>query len=193
MAVAAPKFGNDIDEVDYLLRDLAKFTSGVLMGEKNIFGQPFAVSRNGQAWHYFVGKRMGASTNGRRDGEPLADGSLSPSQGMDTKGPTAVLNSAIKADFKESEQAVFNQKFPGQLLKSPEVREKLIDFTETFFNRGGSYIQYNILDAKTLIEAKKHPEQYKDLVVRVGGFSAFFVTLTDEVQDELIRRTEQRL
>jgi formate C-acetyltransferase len=190
MCLAAPKFGNDIPEVDQLVRDLAKFTAGVIFSEKNIFGYPYAINRNGQAWHFQTGKKMGALPCGRKAWQPLADGSLSPMQGMDRNGPTAVIKSALRADFKESTGGILNMAFPAPLFQNTEVREKIIDFIETFLGEGGTYIQFNILNKKTLVEAKKHPEKYKDLVVRVGGFSAYFVTLSPEVQDELIRRSE---
>jgi formate C-acetyltransferase len=194
MCLAAPKYGNDIDEADEMLRDVAKFTGHVIMGEKNMFGYPYVVNRNGQAWHFMAGKRLAALPNGRKRGEPLADGSLSPMQGMDTNGPTALLNSALKADFKgESLAAVMTLSLPAGLVQSDEIREKVIDLTEAYLGHDGLYIQYNILDKNALLEAKKHPERYRDLLVRVGGYSAYFVQLSPEIQDEIIRRTEQNL
>ncbi len=124
----------------------------------------------------------------------MVDGSLSPMRGMDRNGPTAVLNSALKADFKkESLAGIITLKLPTMLLRNIQVREKVVDLTNTFFNNGGTYIQYNILDRKALLEAKKNPEKYRDLVVRVGGYSAYFVHLSPEIQDEIILRTEQDL
>ena len=136
---------------------------------------------------------MGASADGRKAGKPLADASLSPTQGADTNGPTAVCNSALKADFTEARTAVLNQKFPLALFRDEAFAGRVADFTETFFREGGLHIQYNILDAATLRKAKEHPEQYKDLIVRVAGYSAYFVLLAPEVQDEIIARTEQTL
>lgn len=190
---SAPKYGNDIDEVDRMVGDVAKFSASVITSEKNIFGEHYQVTRDGMAWHFMAGKRMAALPNGRKAGEPLADGSLSATQGMDTNGPTALINSALKADFEESAVAVLNVKFPAPLLRSLEMRDKVASLTESYFRRGGSYIQYNILDAEALRQAKLHPEKYRDLVVRVGGFSAYFVALSPEVQDELIKRSEQSL
>jgi pyruvate-formate lyase len=141
-------------------------------------------------WHYYGGKGVCALANGRKSGTPLADASLSPTQGADTNGPTAVCNSALKAAF-ESKTAVLNQKFPLSMFKTEGFAEKLADFTETFFRNGGLHIQYNLLDAETLRKAKKRPEEYKDLIVRVAGYSAYFVLLAPEVQDEIIARTEQ--
>ncbi|MBI4331665.1 MAG: hypothetical protein HY673_10335 [Chloroflexi bacterium] len=193
LCLAAPKYGNDNDEADLTLRDVARYSAGVIMSEKNIFGKPYAITRNGQAWHYMAGKKLAALPNGRKAGEALTDGSLSATPGMDRNGPTALLNSALKADFKESVSSVLNLKFPALLLQSSELRDKVAVLTESYFRRGGSYIQYNILDAAALREAKRHPEKYRDLIVRVGGYSAYFVNLSPEVQDELIQRTEHSL
>lgn len=192
--LAAPKYGNDQDEADLMVREVARFTGGVIQSERNIFGFPYAINRNGQAWHYFAGKRLAALPNGRKAGQPLADGSLSPMQGMDSKGLTALLGSALKADFKDDSMfGILNVKLPGALVASKETREKLIDVVTSYFRAGGTYIQFNVLDAGLLREAKRNPEQYRDLVVRVGGYSAYFVNLSPEVQDEIIARTEHSL
>ncbi|MBI4331661.1 MAG: hypothetical protein HY673_10315 [Chloroflexi bacterium] len=193
LCLAAPKYGNDLDEADLMVRDAAKFSADVVKSEKNTFGGPYVINRNGQAWHYMAGKKLAALPNGRRKAEPLADGSLSATQGMDGNGPTALLNSALKADFKEADASVLTVKFPAPLLRGIELRDKVAGLTESFFKRGGSYIQYNILDAESLREARRHPEKYRDLIVRVGGYSAYFVNLSPEVQEELIQRTEHSL
>ncbi len=191
MCLRAPKYGNEDAEADQMLCRLAKFYAGVTQSVNNIFGYPYAVTRNGQGWHYMAGKKLAALPNGRKSGEILPDGSLSPMQGMDKKGPTAVLNSALAADFKEGMAAIMTMQFPGSLAASPKTREKMITLLKSFFERGGSYLQFNLLDAKALKDAKLHPENYRDLVVRVGGYSAFFVTLSPEIQDEIIARTQQ--
>jgi len=193
MCLDAPKYGNDIDEADLMVRDIGKVIPRLLESERTPFGSRYTVIRQGLTWHYYGGKGVGALANGRKAGLPLADASLSPTQGADTNGPTAVCNSALKADFSDAKTAVLNQKFPLSLFKSEGFAEKLADFTETFFRNGGLHIQYNLLDAETLRKAKKHPEQYKDLIVRVAGYSAYFVLLAPEVQDEIIARTEQTL
>ncbi len=193
LCLAAPKYGNDTDEPDLMARDVAKFSAEVITSEKNVFGQPYAINRNGSAWHYMAGSRLAALPNGRKAGEALADGSLSAMQGMDRNGPTALLNSALKADHKESTASVLTLKFPAPFLTSVELRDKVAGLTENFLKRGGNYIQYNILDAKILRDAKRNPETHRDLIVRVGGYSAYFVNLSAEVQDELIERTEHSL
>ncbi|MBI2910140.1 MAG: hypothetical protein HYX92_21065 [Chloroflexi bacterium] len=193
MCLAAPKYGNDIDEADYVLRDVAKFSGKFVTTQKNCFGYPHSVNRNGVSWHYSGGKGVGAFPNGRKARAPFADGSLSPMNGMDRNGPTAVLNSAIKADFTEAMVGILNQKFPLTVVQNPETMQKIAALTRTFIGNGGLHVQFNFIDKKVLLEAKKHPEKHKDLVVRVAGYSAYFVNLTPEVQDEIISRTEQSL
>ncbi len=193
MCLDTPKYGNDIDEADYMVREVGKIIPRLIEPERTPFGSKFTIIRQGLTWHYYGGKGVGATANGRKAGTPLADASLSPTQGADTNGPTAVCNSALKADFSDAKTAVLNQKFPLSLFNNPMFADKLADFTETFLRNGGLHIQYNLLDADTLREAKKHPEQYKDLIVRVAGYSAYFVLLAPEVQDEIIARTEQTL
>lgn len=194
MCLAAPKYGNDNDEADRMVRDVGKLSASIIVSEKSVFGLPYAINRNGQAWHLSAGKKLGALPNGRKSGEVLTDGSLSATQGADRNGITALLNSALKADFNEdSIQAILNVKFPATLLQTAEIRDKVVGLTQSFLERGGSYIQYNVVDAKALAEARRNPEKYRDLVVRVGGYSAYFVNLSPQLQDEIIRRTEQSL
>jgi pyruvate formate-lyase/glycerol dehydratase family glycyl radical enzyme len=191
MCLAAPKFGNDIDEADLMVRDVGKFSSSVIMSYKNPFDIPCKISREGLSWHYFGGLGVGALPNGRKSREPLNDGSISPMRGMDKLGPTGVIRSALKAGFKESYASCLNQKFSGTVMQSPESREKLAILTDTFFRNGGQHIQYNMVDTEELLDAKVHPEKHRDLVVRVGGFSAYFVMLSPEIQDDIIYRSEQ--
>ncbi|MFC2025058.1 glycine radical domain-containing protein, partial [Chloroflexota bacterium] len=193
MCLAAPKFGNAIEEVDKLVGDSGKLMGEVVSRYKNPLGGPYSINRTGVAWHYYGGKGVGALPDGRKAGEPLDDGSLSPMRGTDKNGVTAVLRSAINAEFKEARASVLNQKFPQALMQSPEAMDKLASLTQTFLTSGGSHIQYNIQDQKVLLDARKHPERYKELVVRVAGYSAYWVYLTPEIQDEVISRTEQSL
>jgi formate C-acetyltransferase len=191
MCLAAPKFGNDIDEADLMVRDVGTFSGSVIMSYKNPFDVPCKISREGLSWHYFGGLGVGALPNGRKSREPLNDGSISPMRGMDKLGPTGVLRSALKAGFKESYASCLNQKFSATVMQSPESREKLAVLTDTFFRNGGQHIQYNMVDTAELLDAKAHPEKHRDLVVRVGGFSAYFVMLSPEIQDDIIYRSEQ--
>jgi pyruvate-formate lyase len=191
MCLAAPKFGNDIDEADLMVRDVGQFSGSVIRAYKNPFDVPCKISREGLSWHYFGGLGVGALPNGRKSKEPLNDGSISPMRGMDRLGPTGVLRSVLKAGFEESYASCLNQKFSWTIMQSPESREKLAVLTDTFFRNGGQHIQYNMVDTDELRDAKIHPEKHKNLVVRVGGFSAYFVMLSPEIQDDIIYRSEQ--
>jgi len=191
MCLAAPKFGNDIDEADLMVREVGKFSGSVIMAYKNPFDVPCKISREGLSWHYFGGLGVGALPDGRKSKEPLNDGSISPMRGMDKLGPTAVIRSALKAGFNESYASCLNQKFSNTVMQSPESREKLAILTDTFFRNGGQHIQYNMVDTEELLDAKVHPEKHRDLVVRVGGFSAYFVMLSPEIQDDIIYRSTQ--
>lgn len=190
LCLAAPKYGQEIDEADCLVRDVGKFTAGIIKSAKNIWGYPFAIARDGHSWHFANGKKLAALPSGRKAREPLPDGSLSPMSGIETKGPTAVLNSALKADFSEAANGILNLKFPGFLFKNKGSADRLIDLIEVFFRAGGNYIQFNILDKELLLEAIRHPELHRDLLVRVGGYSAYFVQLSPEIQNEIIQRAE---
>ncbi len=193
MCLAAPKYGNDIDEVDSLANYLGNFGGSVIGSDKTPDGIPFSVERPGVSWHYVAGMMVKALPNGRNAGEPLNDGTLSPMRGQDRNGPTAVFRSVLKAGLKESLYNVLNQKFSLTAIQSPESMEKLGRLTETYLKNGGLHVQYNLLDAQTLLDAQENPEMHKDLIVRVGGFSAYFIQLTKEVQDDIIGRTEQGL
>jgi pyruvate-formate lyase len=191
MCLAAPKFGNDIDEADLMVREVGKFSGSVIMSYKNPFDVPCKISREGLSWHYFGGLGVGALPDGRKAKEPLNDGSISPMRGMDKEGPTGVIRSVLKAGFKESYASCLNQKFSGTVMQSPESREKLGILIDTFFRNGGQHIQFNMVDTEELLDAKAHPEKHRDLVVRVGGFSAYFVMLSPEIQDDIIYRSTQ--
>jgi len=191
MCLAAPKFGNDIDEADLMVREIGIFSGSVIMSYKNPFDVPCKISREGLSWHYFGGLGVGALPNGRKSKEPLNDGSISPMRGMDKLGPTGVIRSVLKAGFKESYASCLNQKFSGTVMQSQESREKLGILIDTFFRNGGQHIQFNMVDTEELLDAKVHPEKHRDLVVRVGGFSAYFVMLSPEIQDDIIYRSTQ--
>jgi len=193
MCLAAPKYGNDIDEADLMVREVGVFTGGVIQAHDNSPDRPFQPIREGLSWHYYGGLGVGALANGRKAKEPLDDASMSPMRGMDKAGPTAVLRSALKARFHESYASALNQKFSSAIAQSPESRSKLVTLTDTFLRQGGQHIQYNLLDTQELLDAKAHPENHRDLIVRVGGFSAYFVQLSPEIQDDVIGRSEQGL
>ncbi len=194
MCLAAPKFGNDIDEADYMV-SLISDRSAAYIRAKRIpsFSHGSIIVRDGLSWHLAAGLGVGALPDGRHAFEPLDDGSFSPMGGADTNGPTAVMRSVLKAEQKDAGASVLNQKFSASLLQSEENREKLAKYTDTFLRNGGSHIQYNIVDSAELKEAQVKPEGYSDLVVRIGGFSAYFTQLSEGIQNDVIVRSEQSL
>lgn len=194
MCLAMPKFGNDIAEVDDLVGIVGEMSAKVVSNSvKKIIPEYIeqGVYRAGLSWHQYGGAGVGALPNGRHKGEPLYDGSFSPMAGMDTHGPTAMFNSVFRAKFPEANTTVLNQKFSGSIMQSKGNQEKLTTLTEAFLDNGGQYIQYNILDPEELRDAQVHPDKHRDLLVRVGGFNAYFVTLTPPVQEEIITRSMQ--
>ncbi|MBI4518131.1 MAG: hypothetical protein HY699_20200 [Deltaproteobacteria bacterium] len=191
--LAAPKYGNDEDEPDSLHVKMWKYTIDKCQSYRDGFGRRFTMFRQGAAWSTWAGKATGALPNGRKAGTSLADASASPQQGCDVKGPTATMNSVTKLDNMFIEGPLLNMKFAPGMLKKKEGAHKFAELMGTYFDKGGFHVQFNILDKATLLEAKKHPEQYRNLVVRVAGYSAFWVELTPAVQDEIISRTEQVL
>lgn len=194
MLKAAPKYGNDDDYVDELFGDLSLWLQDRIAQELNPFGSKLWSGRSGATIHVVFGSLTGALPNGRRAGEPLADGFLSPAQGVDIKGPTAVFNSASKVNHVEnSNAALMNMKFERKLFEKRENIIKLSALLETFFKRGGFHVQINFIDPDTLIKAQESPEKYSNLMVRVAGYSAFFVDLTRNVQNEIIARTSQQI
>ena len=190
---AQPKYGNDIDEVDDLVAELWSHDTDLFMDRKDIFGRHYIVYRQGSSVAAAAGKLTGALPNGRKAGEWLSDASLSPVQQADQKGPTAVINSVTKLDFKHMDGTLLNMKLCPSLVDKPGGMIKFRQLVETYFDKGGQEIQFNILDKNTLLNAQKKPENYRDLVVRVAGYSAFWVDLEQQVQDEIIRRTEHAM
>jgi len=193
LCLGQPKFGNDIDEVDLLVKKISEDSQRIIRSYDNSPFRNYMIAREGLAWHYFGGLGVGALPNGRKALEPLNDGSISPMRGADKQGPTAVLRSALKAGFKESHASVLNQKFSASILGSNESIDKLAAYTNAFMSNGGSHIQYNMVDTNELRDAKIHPENHRDLVVRIGGFSAYFTQLSPDIQDDVIDRSEHNL
>jgi formate C-acetyltransferase len=191
LCLRQPKYGNDIPEVDSLVRRISEDSARIIRSYDNSPFRQLMISREGLAWHYFGGLGAGALPNGRKALEPLNDGSLSPMRGADRSGPTAVLRSACTAQYSDvSYASVLNQKFSASLLGSSGSIEKLIAYTNAYMASGGSHIQYNIIDSEELKAAKSSPEEHKDLIVRIGGFSAYFVQLSPEIQGDVIYRSE---
>ncbi len=191
LLLAAPKYGNDIDEVDRLAGELGALGGEVFRAHIMPNGKPIGIERPGVSWHYFAGKLTDALPNGRRAKEPLNDATLSPMRGQDRHGPTGVFRSVFKAGFRESLYNVLNQRISPSAVNSRESMGKLCHLTRSYMQHGGIHVQYNIVDTETMRRAQEKPDEHKDLVVRIGGFSAYFVQLTKEVQDDVIMRNEQ--
>ncbi len=193
MCKECPKFGNDDDYVDSIAVDMWETYSQIARSFNSVFDShviPTAISITA---HAPGGALCGATPDGRYAGETFADGSLSPVQGMDKNGPTAVLRSAMKIDQDKFMATLLNMKFHPSALKDESDLEKLANMIKAYFANKGKHIQFNVVDRETLIKAKKDKEKYRDLIVRVAGYSAYFVTLTPKVQDEIIARTEQTI
>ncbi|MDR2354798.1 MAG: hypothetical protein LBE16_01245, partial [Clostridiales Family XIII bacterium] len=191
LCLKQPKYGNDTGEVEALVRRISEDSARIIRSYDNAPFRNFIISREGLAWHYYGGLGVGALPNGRKAFEPLNDGALSPMRGMDKNGPTAVLRSACTAHFQDvSYASVLNQKFSSSILGSPDGIDKLIAYTNAYMASGGSHIQFNIIDSDELKRAKTRPAEYGDLIVRIGGFSAYFVQLSPAIQDDVIYRSE---
>ena len=191
LCLRQPKYGNDIAEADEMVKRISDRSAEIIYSYNNAPFRNMIISREGLAWHYFGGLGAGALPNGRPALEPLNDGSLSPMRGADKNGPTAVLHSAMASGYsKVCCSAVLNQKFKSSLLGSEANIDKLVAYTNAFMHAGGTHIQYNIIDTDELKDAKEHPEEYGDLIVRIGGFSAYFVQLSKGIQDDVIYRSE---
>ncbi len=186
-----PKFGNDIPEVDAFARDVAYTYTKPLEKYKNPRGGMFQAGLYPVSANVPLGAQTGATPDGRLAYQPVADG-VSPSAGKDVNGPTAAANSVSRLDhYIASNGTLFNQKFHPSALSGREGLEKFVGLIQAYFDQKGSHMQFNVVSRETLIDAQKHPEQYKHLVVRVAGYSALFTTLSKSLQDDIIRRTEQ--
>jgi len=186
--LAAPKYGNDEDYADDIASDLIAFTEREHRKYHTLYSilshGTLSISNNTP-----FGQLLGASANGRKAWKPLSDG-ISPTQGADYKGPTAIIKSVSKmANDNMNIGMVHNFKLVPGLLDTAEGEQGLITLMRTASILGNGEMQFNYLDNKTMLEAQKNPKDYRDLVVRVAGYSAFFVELCKDVQDEIISRT----
>ncbi|MBE6088819.1 MAG: glycyl radical protein [Clostridium beijerinckii] len=196
----APKYGNDDDYIDLLLREAYEIYIDEIKKYKNTrygrgpIGGCYYAGTSSISANVPQGAGTLATPDGRKAGEPLAEG-CSPSHAMDKNGPTAVFKSVSKLPTHDITGGVLlNQKVTPQMLSKESDREKLILLIRTFFNRlEGFHVQYNVVSRDTLLDAQKHPEEHRDLIVRVAGYSAFFNVLSKQTQDDIIERTEQVL
>ena len=194
LLLSAPKYGNDDNYVDNVVRDLYDWICDMLDEIDAPYGAKYVNAPHSLSFHGAMGARVGALPSGRLAGVSLADGAVSPSQGSDLKGPTAVINSAGKINHIPIFGTLFNIKFHPSALKNKEDLRKFIALIRTYLvDYEGKHIQFNVIDKKTLLDAREHPENYRNLIVRVAGYSAFWVELNTKIQNELIERTEHTM
>jgi len=184
-----PKYGNDDDYADRVMVSVFEAYHAAVDGRPNMRGGRYRINLLPTTVHIYFGRVTGALPDGRRAGEPLSEG-VSPVQGADRHGPTAVIKSVAKMDHLRTGGTLLNQKFTPQLVATEEGLTKLRHLVRSYFKLDGHHIQFNVVTAETLREARKHPERYRDLIVRVAGYSDYFVDLGPELQEEIIRRTE---
>jgi pyruvate formate-lyase/glycerol dehydratase family glycyl radical enzyme len=186
-----PKYGNDDDYADDVMVAVFETYFNAIDGRENTRGGINRINLLPTTCHVYFGSVMGASPDGRKAGKPLSEG-ISPVQGADRCGPTAVINSVAKMDHVRTGGTLLNQKFTPQLLEADEGLNRLVHLVRAFFKLDGHHIQFNVVDAATLRAAQKNPQEYRDLIVRVAGYSDYFCDLSEVLQEEIIARTEHQ-
>jgi formate C-acetyltransferase len=184
-----PRYGNDDPAADLMLRAVFDAVYDAVEGRPNTRGGEFHVNYLSTTCHVYFGSKVGATPDGRRALEPVSEG-ISPVQGTDRAGPTAVMRSAAALDHARTGGTLLNQKFAPEALQGQADLDKLAAVVRTYFALGGHHIQFNVVTADTLRAAQRDPEKHRDLIVRVAGYSDYFCDLTRALQDEIISRTE---
>ncbi|GAG14082.1 unnamed protein product, partial [marine sediment metagenome] len=184
-----PKYGNDDNYADEIMQSVFELYYDAVNGRPNTKGGFYRINLLPTTVHIYFGKVVGATPNGRKASEPLSEG-ISPTQSADRNGPTAVIKSAAKIDHARTGGTLLNQKFTPQLLADEDGINKLVSLIRSYFSLGGHHIQLNVVTADTLRTAQKNPEKYRDLIVRVAGYSDYFCDLNPDLQNEIITRTE---
>jgi formate C-acetyltransferase len=184
----APKYGNDDERADHILEQVFQAFHRAVTERPNTRGGVYRINLLPTTCHVYFGEVCGAMPDGRKKGLPLSEG-ISPVQGADCCGPTAVLKSAARIDHLKTGGTLLNQKFLPDFLESDKGRKTLVHLVRSYFKMDGHHIQFNVVDEITLRKAQKHPEAYQDLIVRVAGYSDYFVNLTPALQEEIINRT----
>lgn len=187
-----PKYGNDDDYADDILMQIFDLYFSAIDGRANAKGGKFRINLLPTTCHVYFGSVCCATPDGRYAGKPLSEG-ISPVQGADRKGPSAVVKSAAKIDHLRTGGTLLNQKITPEIMKDENGIEKVLHLIKAYFKMDGHHIQFNVVDAETLRKAQEDPENYRDLIVRVAGYSDYFVNLGSDLQEEIINRTEQLL
>jgi len=185
-----PKYGNDDDYADDIMRSVFDLYRGMVVGRPNIKGGKYGINMLPTTCHLYSGEVMMANPNGRKAHLPVSEG-ISPDKGADVHGPTAVIKSCSKMDHLATGGTLLNQKFTPSVVEGDLGLEHMANLVRAYFNMDGHHIQFNVIDREVLLDAQKHPENYKDLIVRVAGYSDHFHNLSKALQDEIIGRTEQ--
>lgn len=186
-----PKYGNDDDYADDEAIAVFEAFYQSVNGKPTPRGGVFRINMLPTTCHVYFGQVTNATPDGRLAGTPTSEG-ISPVQGADKLGPTAVLKSASKIDHLRTGGTLLNQKFTPQFFEYPEAYDNLTSLIRSYFRLDGHHIQFNVVNADTLRKAQKNPELYKDLIVRVAGYSDYFNDLGEDLQNEIIRRTEHQ-
>jgi len=186
-----PRYGNDDDAADEVMVRVFEAYFAAIDGRPNTRGGAYHINLLPTTVHVYFGSVIGATPDGRRAGTPVSEG-VSPVQGADRLGPTAVLRSVAKMDQVRTGGTLLNQKFTPALLADEAGRRGLLELIRTYFRLGGHHIQFNVVDVETLRAAQAHPEEHRDLIVRVAGYSDYFCDLGRALQDEIIARTEHQ-
>ncbi|MBM3235103.1 glycyl radical protein [Candidatus Poribacteria bacterium] len=184
-----PKYGNDDDYADDVMVALFEAYFEAVDGRKNTKNGTYHINLLPTTVHVYFGSVLGATSDGRKAWQPLSEG-VSPVQGADRRGPTAVIKSVAKMDHVRTGGTLLNQKFTPHLLKNDAGLNNLVHLVRTYFKLDGHHIQFNVVDAATLRVAQENPEQHRELIVRVAGYSDYFCDLSKALQDEIITRTE---
>ncbi|HCX65376.1 MAG TPA: formate C-acetyltransferase, partial [Eubacteriaceae bacterium] len=188
------KYGNDVDEVDEIGNEILTYYCKQVEKFENVRGGIFQPGSYTVSAHIPLGEAVNATPDGRHAKEQLADGGLSPMVGRDHNGPTSVLKSVSKLDnYLTTNGSLLNLKFSKSVMDDQKGLMKFVHFMKSFMRLKIQHVQFNIVSAKTLREAQKHPENYKDLVIRVAGYSAIFVELNEAIQNDIINRTEHEM
>jgi trans-4-hydroxy-L-proline dehydratase len=187
-----PRYGNDDDYADDVMRAVFDAYFNAIDGRPNTRGGTYRINLLPTTVHVYFGSVIGATPDGRMAETPLSEG-ISPVQGADRRGPTAVIKSVAKMDHVRTGGTLLNQKFTPQVLEGDDGLNKFVQLIRTYFKLDGHHIQFNVVDAATLRAAQQNPAQYRDLIVRVAGYSDYFCDLSEALQDEIIARTEHQL
>ncbi|MBQ1892144.1 MAG: hypothetical protein II164_07380, partial [Firmicutes bacterium] len=191
--LAAPKYGNDDPYVDKIVAKLYKMLADYVVTKPTITGGTTVPCGISITSHQPGGLLTGATPDGRKAGTLLADGTMSPMQGRDVNGPVAVMKSALNIDQDPWQATLLNMKFDPNNLKTKEDHEKFAALITTYLKNGGKQVQFNVVTQETLIDAHEHPADHRELLVRIAGYSAYFVQLNNEMQIEVINRNMQHI